>query len=77
MHHQIASPKALARQHERLLYPRKDAAFQLGISVRSLDYLISNRKLTFQKIGKRVLIHHKELVTFAAKNHHSPVMDAS
>ena len=31
----------------------------------------------FQKIGKRVLTHHKELVAFAAKNHHSPVMDAS
>jgi hypothetical protein len=76
MHQLIASSKALARQHERLLYPRKDAAFQLGISVRSLEYL-SNRKLAFQKIGKRVLIHHKELVTFAAKNHHSPVMDAA
>jgi excisionase family DNA binding protein len=60
-----------------LLYPRKDAAFQLGISVRSLDYLISNRKLTFQKIGKRVLIHHRELVNFAGKNHHDPVMETS
>jgi excisionase family DNA binding protein len=77
MHQKIASPKALARQHERLLYPRKDAAFQLGISVRSLDYLISNRKLAFQKIGKRVLIHHRELASFAARNHHYPVMDAS
>jgi excisionase family DNA binding protein len=60
MHQQIASSKALARQHEHLLYPRKDAAFQLGISVRFLDYLISNRKLAFQKVGKRVLIHHRE-----------------
>jgi hypothetical protein len=48
-----------------------------AISVRSLDYLISNRKLTFTKIGKLVLIHRRELVTFAAKNHHDPVMDAS
>jgi excisionase family DNA binding protein len=60
----------------RLLYPRKDAAFQLGISVRSLDYLISNKKINFRKIGKRVLIHHKELERFAASNHYSSVVEA-
>jgi excisionase family DNA binding protein len=60
----------------RLLYPRKDAAFQLGISVRSLDYLIANKKLTFQKIGSRVLVHHKELERFAAKNCYGSVTEA-
>jgi len=60
----------------RLLYPRKDAAFQLGISVRSLDYLISNKKLTFQKIGKRVLVHRKELERFASANHYDSVVPA-
>jgi excisionase family DNA binding protein len=61
----------------RLLYPRKDAAFQLGISVRSLDYLISNKKINFRKIGKRVLIHHKELERFASANHYGSVVQAA
>lgn len=59
-------------QNTRLLYPRKDAAFQLGISVRGLDYLIKNKKLAFQKIGGRVLIHWKELQRFAGSNHYDP-----
>ncbi len=33
------SPKPIAR----LLYPRKEAAYLPGISVRSLDYLIANK----------------------------------
>jgi excisionase family DNA binding protein len=60
----------------RLLYPRKEAAFQLGISVRSLDYLIANKRLKFQKIGGRVLIHWKELERFASANHYEPVVPA-
>jgi len=60
----------------RLLYPRKDAAYQLGISVRSLDYLIADKKLRSQKTGGRVLIHWKELERFAASNHHEPVVPA-
>jgi hypothetical protein len=35
---------------ERLLYPRKDAAFQLGISIRALDYLVANRQLETRPI---------------------------
>jgi excisionase family DNA binding protein len=65
----MAAPKVPTR----LLYPRKDTAFQLGISVRSLDYLIANKKLRFQKIGKRVLIHYKEQERFASANHYGSV----
>ena len=61
-------------QNTRLLYPRRDAAYQLGISVRGLDYLIKNKKLAFRKIGGRVLIHWKELQRFAASNHYEPVV---
>jgi excisionase family DNA binding protein len=57
-----------------LLYPKKDAAFQLGISLRSLDYLIANRKLRFRRIGTRVLIPHAELVSFARADHFDSVV---
>jgi excisionase family DNA binding protein len=57
----------------RLLYPRKDAAHMLGISVRALDYLIANKKINFRRIGSRVLIHHRELEKFASANHYESV----
>lgn len=58
-----------------LLYHRTKAACMLGISVRSLDYLIANKKIRSQKISKRVLIHQKELERFAKANHHEPLSD--
>ena len=60
----------------RLLYPRRDAAFMLGISLRSLEYLIAGGKLRYQKIGSRILLSHKELVRFANMNHYGSVVDA-
>jgi excisionase family DNA binding protein len=61
-HQQHAAP--------RLLYDRKEAARQLSISVRSLDYLIAGKKLRIVRLGKKVLIPHAELVRFAAANHY-------
>jgi hypothetical protein len=54
---------------ERLLYPRKDAAFALGISIRSLDYLIAGKQLDTRRIGKKVLVPRGALVRFASANH--------
>jgi hypothetical protein len=54
---------------ERLLYPRKEAAFKLGISIRSLDYLIAGKRLRAQRVAKRVLVHAKELERFARMDH--------
>jgi excisionase family DNA binding protein len=60
----------------RLLYDRKGAAQQLSISVRSLDYLIANRKLETRRIGKKVLIPYAELRRFAKGNHYDTVTAA-
>lgn len=57
----------------RLLYDRKEAARQLSISVRSLDYLIGQQKLSTRRLGKKVLVPHAELVRFAAANHYEPM----
>ena len=57
----------------RLLYDRKEAARQLSISVRSLDYLIGQRKLSTRRLGKKVLVPHTELVRFASANHFEPM----
>lgn len=55
---------------DRLLYPRKEAAYRLGISLRALDYLIAGRRVRTQRIGGRVLIHARELERFARANHY-------
>jgi excisionase family DNA binding protein len=52
----------------RLLYPGKEVAHQLGLSVRSVDYLISTGALASRKIGSRVLVPHADLVRFASRD---------
>jgi excisionase family DNA binding protein len=61
------------RDTPRLLYDRKEAARQLSLSVRSLDYLVANKKLEFRRIGKKVLITHASLVRFSQANHFESV----
>jgi hypothetical protein len=51
------APKMRVECPCRLLHPRDKAACILGISVRTLDYLISQKKIRAQQIAKRVLIH--------------------
>jgi hypothetical protein len=61
----------------RLLYDRKEAARQLSISVRSLDYLIAGKQLDTRRIGKKVLIPHASLVRYASANHYDAVTSRS
>jgi hypothetical protein len=46
----------------RLLYDRKEAARQLSISPRSLDYIIAAKELDTRRIGRKVLVTHASLV---------------
>jgi hypothetical protein len=57
----------------RLLYSRSEAARQLSISIRSLDYLIANKAFQTKRIGKKVLITHASLIHFARADHFGPV----
>lgn len=54
----------------RMLYSRTEAARQLSISVRSLDYIIAARQLETRRIGGKVLIPHASLVRYAQGNHY-------
>jgi hypothetical protein len=55
----------------RLLYDRKEAARQLSISVRSLDYLIAGKHLETRRIGRKVLVTRASLVRYSAGNHYA------
>jgi hypothetical protein len=61
----------------RLLYDRKEAARQLSISVRSLDYLIAGKQLDTRRIGRKVLVTHASLVRYASANHFDAVTSRS
>jgi hypothetical protein len=68
-----AATSALQQPLTRLLYDRKSAAQMLSISVRSLDYLISRKELDTRRIGKKVLVPHRELVRYAQGNHYANI----
>jgi hypothetical protein len=63
----------MAELTERLLYSRKDAAKALGISLRSIDYLVSNKKLKTRRLASRVLIRRSEFLRLARQDHHEPL----
>jgi hypothetical protein len=54
----------------RLLYDRKEAARQLSISIRGLDYIIAAKELDIRRIGRKVLVTHASLVRYASGNHY-------
>ena len=56
----------------RMRYSRKQAAWQLDISVRSVDYLIARKLLETRKDGKRIFITPGSLARYAATNHYGP-----
>lgn len=52
---------------EKFFYGRKEAAFALSISVRSIDYLISEQKLRTRRMKRRVLIPAEDVKRVAAE----------
>ncbi len=51
----------------KLLLSRYEAAEQLGLCTRSLDWLIETGKVAIIRIGRRVLIPTAKLQEFASK----------
>lgn len=53
---------------EKLLYSRKEAAEQLSISLATVDELIVRGDLKPRRMGRRVLVHYKELERLASRD---------
>jgi excisionase family DNA binding protein len=51
-----------------LLVSRRDAAIALGISLRSIDYLLARGELPARQIGRRKMIARAALERFAASS---------
>jgi hypothetical protein len=71
-----STPCHLHSAAPRLLYDRKEAARQLSISIRSLDYAIASKKLETRRNGSRVLVTHASLVRYASANHYEAISPA-
>ena len=50
---------------QRIRYSRHEAAEQLSISIRKLDYLRAERKIIGRTDGGSVYFDHEELVSYA------------
>jgi excisionase family DNA binding protein len=48
-----------------LLLSKQEAAKMLGLSIRTLEYLISSGEISTRRIGKRVLITRTTVESFA------------
>ena len=48
-----------------LLISRREAATLLGLSLRTLDYLIARKELCVRRVGRRVLVPRHALQMFA------------
>ena len=53
----------------KLLFTQKESAVALAVSVRTVQYLIDSKTLPIKRIGRRVLIHRKDLERFALGDH--------
>lgn len=54
---------------EQLLISKREAAAMLGLSVRTLENLLSLRELPARRIGRRCLIERAALERFARRDH--------
>jgi excisionase family DNA binding protein len=53
----------------KLLFSQKEAALILGVSLRTIQNLIFAKQLPIRRIGRRVLVHRKDLEVFARRDH--------
>jgi excisionase family DNA binding protein len=60
---------AVSPDTPKLLYSRKEAAYSLGLSLRSISTLLKNGQLKYRRIGSRVAIPHESLVRFSKNDH--------
>jgi len=58
---------------EPILYDRKGAAAVMGISIRSLDYLIADKRIRTVRKGKKVMILRSEVARWAGSNDYKPL----
>ncbi len=62
---------------EKILLSRAEAAATLGLSLRSIDYLLSARKLAAKKVGRRTLVTRASLEKFCKSDRQVALTESS
>jgi excisionase family DNA binding protein len=57
----------------RLAYPVAEAAQLIGVSVRSVRYLLKTGKLGYARLGRRVVIPHRDLERLLRQGYCRPI----
>lgn len=68
MHTRAAKTKAATLDSgkiEKLFYSRQEAAFALALPLRSVDYMIAEKRLNTRRYGRRVLIPASDIRSMA------------
>ena len=60
---------AISPDTPKLMFSRREAAYSLGLSLRSISTLLKNGTLKYRKIGAKTLIPHESLVQFSKRDH--------
>ena len=71
------SAAAISPDTPKLLFTRKECAYSLGLSLRSVAFLLKSGQLGFKNYGSKILIPHQELVKFSKKDHYFTAEDGS
>jgi len=53
----------------KLLFSQREGARILGLSLRTVQNLIAKKHIPVRRIGRRVLLHYKDLEAFARRDH--------
>jgi hypothetical protein len=64
-----ASNPAYNHQPTKLLYSRKECAYALNLSIRSIDMILSAGQMKIRRIGRRLLIPAESLASYARRDH--------
>jgi excisionase family DNA binding protein len=72
----MGNPKQNVVAFEKFFYGRHEAASALAVSLRKIDYLISDQKLRTRRIGRRVVIPSEDVKRLAAEIMRSDMLGA-
>jgi len=64
----VRSSETQLRTLPKLLYTKREASQLLSISIRKLESLIAEKRITVRRIGRRVLIPYKSLFAFTNRD---------
>lgn len=58
---------------DKLLLSKRETAQLLGLSVRSIEHLIANKRLMARRVGGRVLVPYSACQIFVRSDHPDPI----